>query len=256
MNVVSYKKENEIATITLNRPESLNSLNKETLVHLSKFLKIISADDSIRILIITGSGSKAFAAGADIQELMSMSKNEAYEFVCLGHKVFKMIEDLKQPTIAAVNGFALGGGCELALSCDLRIASETAKFGLPEVSLGIIPGFGGTQRLPRLIGTAKSMEFIFTGSYINALDALRIGLVNQVVEPTQLNHKSSDLARNILKNGPIAVSLAKRAIRQGLELNIEQGCELEISLFCSCFDTFEQKEGMAALMEKRPANFK
>lgn len=208
-----------------------------------------------RVLIITGDGEKSFVAGADISEMANLNEQEGYEFGKLGAKVFRAIELLPIPVIAAVNGFALGGGCELAMACDIRIASAKAKFGQPEVGLGIIPGFSGTYRLAKLIGQGYAKEMIYTGKVIKADEALRIGLVNAIYEPEQLMPAAVEMARKMVACAPIAISLAKQSINENYDLDATASLELENKLFGKCFATKDQKEGMAAFLEKRSANF-
>jgi enoyl-CoA hydratase len=242
-----------ITLITVNRPESLNALSGALLAELDALLdNVAPASDAV---IITGAG-RAFVAGADIAEMRGFGAGEARAFGELGSRVFRKLELLPCPVIAAVNGYALGGGCELALACDIRVASEKAVFGQPEVGLGIIPGFSGTQRLPRLVGASKAKELIFTGASIKADEALRIGLVSSVVPPDQLLPACMDLAARIKKNARAAVAYAKAAIGRGLETDIDTGIALENGLFGLCFATEDQKEGMAAFLDKRAAAFK
>lgn len=247
---VELLREGEVATITINRPEALNALNSKVLEELEQTVDILASDDSVRVVIVTGAGDKSFVAGADIAEMKQMSQAEASAFGAAGNRVFRKLERLPQPTIAAVNGFALGGGCELALACDVRVASETAKFGEPEVSLGIIPGFGGTQRLPRLVGVSRAMALILTGRMIDAQEALAIGLVDRVVPAAQLQEECRQLAGSITANGKLAVRLAKQAVREGLDLDLDSGCARETALFAQCFGR-EQQERMAAFLERR-----
>ncbi|TYO95256.1 enoyl-CoA hydratase [Geothermobacter ehrlichii] len=255
MAFVELRKENRLGIVTINRPKALNALNTQVLAELEQTLREIAVDDKIGVIIITGAGEKAFVAGADIVEMQNKSAEAASDFARKGQNIFRLIQDLPQPTIAAVNGFALGGGCELAMACDLRLASENARFGQPEVNLGIIPGFGGTQRLPRLIGRARAMELILTGRTIKAEEALELGLVNKVVPSSELLNEAVELAKTILVKGPEAVRRAKSAVNKGLEIDTNTGCELEATLFGLCFAGKEQKEGMAAFLEKRTANF-
>lgn len=255
MSVVELKKENRLGFVTINRPKVLNALNAEVLIELDKIITMLYNDKEIDVVIITGAGEKAFVAGADISEMKDKSPQESYTFARQGQVLFQRIQDLPQPTIAAINGFAFGGGCELAMSCDMRIATDKAKFGQPEVALGIIPGFGGTQRLPRLIGRAKAMELIITGRTINASEALELGLVNKVVTTESLMAETVSLADLILSKGPYAIRQAKVAINKGLEVDINTGCELEGNLFALCFGE-EQREGMSAFLEKRQPNYK
>ncbi|GAB6155434.1 short-chain-enoyl-CoA hydratase [Desulfosporosinus burensis] len=255
MSVVELKKENRLGFVTINRPKVLNALNAEVLIELDKIITMLYNDKEIDVVIITGAGEKAFVAGADISEMKDKSPQESYTFARQGQVLFQRIQDLPQPTIAAINGFAFGGGCELAMSCDMRIATDKAKFRQPEVALGIIPGFGGTQRLPRLIGRAKAMELIITGRTINASEALELGLVNKVVTTESLMAETVSLADLILSKGPYAIRQAKVAINKGLEVDINTGCELEGNLFALCFGE-EQREGMSAFLEKRQPNYK
>ncbi len=255
MAVVELKKENRLGFVTINRPKVLNALNLEVLIELDQMITMLYNDREIDVVIITGAGEKAFVAGADISEMKDKSPQESYTFARQGQVLFQRIQELPQPTIAAINGFAFGGGCELAMACDMRIATDKAKFGQPEVALGIIPGFGGTQRLPRLIGRAKAMELILTGRTINASEALELGLVNKVVTTENLMDEAVSLAEAILSKGPYAIRQAKVAINKGLEVDINTGCELEGNLFALCFGE-EQKEGMSAFLEKRQPNYK
>lgn len=249
------KKEENISIIYFNRPNSLNALNSDVLKELNMIIENITNDNSVDVIIITGNG-KAFVAGADISEMKDMNSNEARDFAKLGLDVFRKIELLNKPVIAAINGYALGGGCELLLSCDIKIASDKAKFGQPEVGLGITPGFGGTQRLARLVGLNKAKELIFTGDIIDSNEALRIGLVNRVVEHDLLIEESIKLAKKISKNAQIAVRFAKEAINYGYETDLETALNIEKNLFSLCFSTKDQKEGMSAFLEKRKPEFK
>lgn len=255
MAVVELKKENRIGFVTINRPKVLNALNAEVLNELDQILTMLYHDREIDVVIFTGAGEKAFVAGADISEMKDKTPQESYTFARQGQVLFQRIQELPQPTIAAINGFAFGGGCELAMACDMRIATDKAKFGQPEVALGIIPGFGGTQRLPRLIGRAKAMELILTGRTVNASEALDLGLVNKVVTTENLMAEAVSLAEAILSKGPYAIRQAKVAINKGLEVDINTGCELEGNLFALCFGE-EQREGMSAFLEKRQPNYK
>lgn len=249
------KKEGNIAKLIINRPKALNALNSQVLEELNEALSNIEKDDEVFVLIITGEG-KAFVAGADITEMKDMTPDEARKFARLGLEVFRKIELLEKPVIAAVNGFALGGGCELAMSCDIRIAGDKAKFGQPEVGLGITPGFAGTQRLSRLVGIAKAKELIFTGDMIDAFEAEKVGLVNKVVSQDELMEEVTNLARKIASKGQIAVRYSKTAINRGIESDIETGMAMERELFSLCFATEDQKEGMTAFVDKRKPNFK
>jgi len=244
-----------IGLLTLNRPKALNALNNQLLDELNEMLNHIEREQDLRCLILTGEGDKAFVAGADIKEMSSLDPSAAKSFSEKGQKVFRRLETLPMVVIAAVNGFALGGGCELALACDFIIASKNAKFGLPEVSLGIIPAFGGTQRAPRKLGAARASEMIFTGKHYDADRALQYGLVNDVVEPSELIGTCMELAKMISSRGPKAIAAAKESIRIGLDLPIDEGFILERTAFGDLFRTQDSKEGTAAFMEKRPAHF-
>jgi enoyl-CoA hydratase len=251
---ILFEKKDHIAILTINRPEALNALNIDVLNELNHAVDTVATDEQIYILIITGYG-RAFIAGADITQMKDMTTQEARNFAQLGLSIFRKIELIEKPVIAAINGFALGGGCELAMSCDIRIASEKAKFGQPEVNLGVIPGFAGTQRLSRLLGTAKAKELIFTGSTINAAEALSLGLVNRVVAPEDLIEQTMLLAQMIAGKAQYAVRYAKTAINRGYECDLETGMVIEKDLFGLCFATTDQKEGMTAFIEKRNAHF-
>ena len=252
---VDITEEGLVSTLTLNRPDKLNALSSEVLTDLRSAIATIGANEGLRAAIITGAG-KAFAAGADIAAMSNMTEQEGRDFGALGHSVFDSIEKLRFPVIAAVNGFALGGGCELALACDFIYASSKAKFGQPEVGLGIIPGFGGTQRLPRRVGPAMGRELIYTGTMIGADEALRIGLANAVFAPDELLASAQKAAAGIASQGPIAVATAKRLITQGIEKPLLNANALEQDAFGACFETEDQAEGMTAFLEKRAAVFK
>jgi len=244
-----------IRTITINRPDQLNALNRATIAELDKALTEAEADRNIRVLIITGSGPKAFVAGADIKEFAHFSVEEGRALSADGQrKLFDHVENMSKPVIAAVNGFALGGGLELAMSCHMRVASDNARMGLPEVGLGVIPGYGGTQRLARLVGKGKAMEMILTAGMIKADEALQWGLANHVVPQDQLLAKCNELAAAILKNSPTALAAAIRAVNAGYEPGTN-GMQREIEEFGKCFGTADFKEGTTAFMEKRKANF-
>jgi enoyl-CoA hydratase len=249
-----YKKVMNIGILRFNRPKVLNALNTETLLELNDAVDMVERDGEVSVLVITGEG-KAFVAGADIYEMKDLSPEEARVFSKNACAVFRRIELMEKPVIAAVNGYALGGGCELLMCCDIRIAAHNASLGHPEVSLGITPGFGGTQRLPRLIGAARAKEFIFSASVISALEAERIGLVNMVVPPEDLMDEALRLAGKIANASAPAVRYAKTAINRGIETDIETGLAIERDLFGLCFATDEQKEGMRAFVEKRPPKF-
>lgn len=247
--------ENKIAVVTINRPEALNSLNGETCKEILDLFTAIDKDETIDVVVLTGAG-KAFVAGADIKEMSTMSANEGKNFGKAGLDAFAAVENCSKVVIAAVNGFALGGGCELSMACDIRLASAKAKFGQPEVGLGITPGFAGTQRLPRLVGPAKAKELIYRANIINAEEAKLIGLVNHVYEPELLMEEARKMATEIASKGQLAVRYAKEAINSGLQTDIKTAMEIERSLFGLCFATEDQKEGMAAFLEKRTPEFK
>lgn len=255
LNNVRFEKEGAIAVITIDRPKALNALNYETLQELLYCFRLLEKAREIRAVILTGGGEKAFVAGADISYMQDLNALSAAEFAGLGHTVMETIENLPQPVIAAVNGFALGGGCELALACDIRIAGENAKFGQPEVNLGVIPGFGGTQRLPRLIGKAMACELLYTGDMIGAEEALRIGLVNRVVETGQLLETCRVIAKKITTKGPIAIRLCKETVNNGVEMDLDRANQYEAIQFGQCFASDDQKEGMQAFLEKRSPHF-
>ncbi|WML37875.1 short-chain-enoyl-CoA hydratase [Clostridium sp. OS1-26] len=252
---IILEKEGKVAIVTINRPKALNALNSETLRELDAAINDVSEDKEIFALIVTGTG-KAFVAGADIAEMKDLNTIEGRDFSLLGNRVFRKLENMEKPVIAAINGFALGGGCELSMACDIRIASSKAKFGQPEVGLGIIPGFGGTQRLSRLVGEGMAKELIFSGKIIDAQEALRIGLVNKVVEPEQLIEEVKTLAKTITAQAPIAVKLCKVAIAKGMQCDIDTGISYEAEVFGLCFSTLDQKEGMTAFIEKRDKTFR
>jgi enoyl-CoA hydratase len=245
----------KIARITFNRPNVLNALNRKTMDELGDCLKKVRADDDIRVLILTGAGEKAFIAGADINELSQQTPVVGREYTLYGQEIVHRLETLGKPVIAAINGFALGGGCELALACTLRIASRNAKLGQPEVKLGIIPGYGGSQRLPRLCGKGVAHELILTGEMISAEEALRVGLVNRVVESSDLLATAEAIAKKIIANAPLAVKYALEAVEHGMEMPQEEGLYLEATLFGLSCATQDMREGTRAFLEKRPAKF-
>lgn len=251
-----YKNEDGVGVVVINRPRVFNALNREVLAELGALFDRIARSDEIKVVVITGAGDKAFAAGADIAEMRSLSVMEGRALSKAGQRVFGKLEKLPQPVIAVVNGFALGGGCELAIACDIRIASEKAKFSQPEVALGIIPGYGGTQRLPRLIGHGRAKEMIFSGDMIDAEEAYRIGLVNKVVPVGEAMDVAMGLARKIMSRAAIAVQLSKAAINEGADMDLESGVAHEADVFGLCFATADQKEGMVAFLEKRAPAFK
>ena len=244
-----------IGTITIERPKMLNALSSEVLAELSNLLREVEKEESIDILLITGSGEKAFVAGADISEMKDKNAVLGKKFSKEGNDVFSQLANLTQPTIACINGFALGGGCELALACDIRLASNNAKFGQPEVGLGIVPGFGGTQRLPRLVGAGIAKELIFTGKVIGVEEAHRIGLVNHVYALEELLEEGMKLAKTIQKNAYLAVTSSKVVIDSGLDMSLENGLKYEAEVFGALFATNDQKEGMDAFVNKRKPEF-
>ncbi|RKI69544.1 enoyl-CoA hydratase/isomerase family protein [Corallococcus sp. AB049A] len=250
---IKFEKDGALALLTVDRPKALNALNSATFHEMEHALNSLKEDT--RALIVTGGGDKAFVAGADIAEMSTISAAQAREFSALGHRVFEHLENLPIPTIAAVNGFALGGGLELALGCDLIYASEKAKLGVPEVTLGVIPGFGGTQRLTRLLGRARAKELLFTADRLDAAKAKEIGLVLDVVPADKLMEHVKAVAAKILKNGPLAVAQAKRVVEYGADQDLRAANELERQGFAVLFGSEDQREGMAAFLAKRPANF-
>lgn len=250
MENIVYQENGYGGVIKITRPQALNALNSQILEELEEVLKSIEKNN-LGCLVITGEGKRAFAAGADIGQMKNFSQKEAYEFAEKGKKVFQLLEDFSAPVVGAINGYALGGGCELALCCDIRICSDTAVFGQPEAGLGIIPGFGGTQRLARLVGAAKAKEMIYTGANIGAEEALRIGLVNAVYPLEDLERQSDLLAEKIAKNSSIAVKNCKKAINEGLERDLVNGMEKENCLFADCFEKKDQRERMQAFLEKK-----
>ena len=251
MTNVLLEKKGNIAVATIKRPQALNALNSAVLTDLDELVNVVSADSDIRALVITGSGAKAFVAGADIAEMSTLTPAEGEAFGKHGNDVFRRIETLPIPTIAAVNGFALGGGCELSMACDIRICADTAVFGQPEVGLGITPGFGGTQRLARLVSPGMAKQLIYTARNIKADEAYRIGLVNAVYPAEELLPQADKLANTIAANAPIAVRACKKAINEGLQVDMDAAVVIEEKLFGSCFKTADQMEGMGAFLEKR-----
>ncbi len=249
--IVTY--EGAVCTVTMNRPQSLNALNSQFFQEFNHFLTLLNQRDDIRVVIITGEG-KAFVAGADIAEMVYKTQQEGYQFGKIGQDTFARMERMPQIFIAAVNGFALGGGCELAMACDFRIASTMAKFGQPEVNLGLTPGYAGTQRLPRLVGLGNALFLLLTGETIDASEAYRIGLVQKLVEPEKLMEEAKLLASKILSKGPNSLKLVKQVTRNGLAASFEQGCEMELKAFASLFEN-EGTEGMKAFLEKRKPNW-
>ena len=246
---IKYEEEDMIAVLTINRPKALNALNSQVLEELDKTLDAIDTN-KIRALIITGAGEKSFVAGADIGEMSSLTKKEGEAFGKKGNDVFRKLETFAIPVIAAVNGFALGGGCEISMSCDIRICSDNAIFGQPEVGLGITPGFGGTQRLARLVGPGMAKQMIYTARNIKADEALRIGLVNAVYPQSELLNEAKKLAQTIARQAPIAVRNCKKAINDGLQVDMDKAIEIEERLFGDCFETEDQRAGMGNFLEK------
>ncbi|HEX7545458.1 MAG TPA: enoyl-CoA hydratase-related protein [Gemmatimonadaceae bacterium] len=244
-----------IATVTINRPDKLNALNDDVMLEISKVIDELAADGSVGAIIFTGAG-RAFVAGADISRLAVAQAGDLEKFARVGQGVFRRIELLSKPVIAAVNGFALGGGCELALACHVRVASTLARFGLPEVKLGLIPGYGGTQRLPRLIGRGAALQMILTGDTIDGTEAARLGLANVVVEPDALLAAARALASTMLRNAPVAIARAIEAVDVGLDATLEDGLRLEARLFGSLESTADMREGTSAFLEKRPPRFR
>jgi enoyl-CoA hydratase len=255
MGFVRTEIADRIAVLTIDRQEKLNALNSQVLAELDGALEAARTDPAVGVVILTGAGPKAFVAGADISELSTMTPLSGRDHALRGQGVLGRIETLGKPVIAAINGFALGGGCELAMACTLRVASANARLGQPEVRLGIIPGFGGSQRLARLVGKGRAMEICLTAEPIPAEEALRIGLVNRVVPEGSALPAAQEIARKILANGPVAVAYAMEAIHHGLEMSLEDGLFLEAALFGLCASTSDMKEGMAAFLEKRQARF-
>ena len=251
---VRFEKKDNIALVTIDRPEALNALNSTVIAELEQVVTALENDGTIRAMILTGEG-RSFVAGADIGEQYPLDLDGGRRWGQRGSALFRRMERLEFPTIAAVNGFALGGGCELAMSCDIILASEKAKFGQPEVGLGITPGFSGTQRLPRRVGIAKAKELIFSGRMVKADEAERIGLVNAVYAPEALLDGAMEMARSFAKNAPIAVKYAKACIDRGMQTDIDSGIACENELFAMCFATADQKEGMSAFLVKRTAEF-
>ncbi|MFN3200620.1 MAG: enoyl-CoA hydratase/isomerase family protein [Bradymonadia bacterium] len=253
---VKLSTEGALATLTIDRPKALNALNRETLEALEATIAEVAAKDEIRCLIVTGGGQKSFVAGADIAEMQTMGPQQARAFAGLGHRVLAALEALPIPVIAAVNGYCLGGGCELALACDLVYAAENARFGQPEVKLGLMPGFGGTQRLTRRVGAMQAMELVFSGRQIKAPEALRLGLCLAVFSADELMAEVTRVARGIASQGPVAVRASKMAIRQGIEAPLAVANSLEQEAFAVLFDSADTQEGLSAFLEKRPPAFK
>lgn len=253
---ISYEREsNDIGVLTINRPKVLNALNLDTLGELKVFLQDVMPKEDLKALIVTGAGEKAFVAGADIAQMNEMKERDFQDYVDYAHRVYEMLENDPCPSIAAINGYALGGGCELALACDIRLASDKARMGFPEVKLGIFPGWGGTQRITRVLGLGKTKELVFTGEMITAEEALRIGLVERVVPHEEVMNEARKLAGAIAKSGPIAVRMSKTAINAGSEMDLQKALLLEKTLVSLCFDSKDRVEGMKAFLEKREPDF-
>ena len=255
MEFITYEQEGQVGIVTINRPKALNALNSQVLEEIEAAFKAIDLD-AVRAVILTGAGEKSFVAGADIGEMSTLTKAEGEAFGKKGNDVFRMIETFPIPVIAAVNGFAVGGGCEISMSCDIRICSENAVFGQPEVGLGITPGFGGTQRLARLVGPGMAKQMIYTARNIKADEAFRIGLVNAVYPQEELMAAAKKMAAGIAKNAPIAVRACKKAINDGLEADMDDAIVIEEKLFGSCFETEDQKYGMAFFLDKNKEKVK
>jgi len=255
-SLIILKKEQAIATITLNRPQAANALNKHLLEQLKDTFISLRYDRQVRCIIITGSGEKVFCAGADLKERQALPESEIRHAVSQIGQTFSIIETLPQPVIASINGLALGGGMELALACDIRIASTNASFSLPETSLGIIPGAGGTQRLPRLIGIAKAKELIFTGKRMNAIDAEKLGLITKAVSPSELTEETKQLAQSMIRNAPIALAEAKKAIHYGMQTDLQTGLQIEEWCYDVTIPTKDRLEGLRAFSEKRQPQYK
>jgi enoyl-CoA hydratase len=253
---IKFEKDGAVATIIIDRPKVLNALNDETVTELHHCVDEISKDREIRCVILTGGGEKSFVAGADIGELAKCDVVSGKATCDKGQDLFFKIENLPQPVIAAINGFALGGGCEISMACDIRLASEKAKMGQPEVSLGIIPGYGGTQRLAKIVGPGKARQLIYTGDHIGAEEAYRIGLVDEVYPAEELMPKAKEMAKKIASKGPLAIKAAKESINTGLYVNLRAGCELEGTLFAGICASADKEEGTKAFLEKRKPEFK
>ncbi|HVG98133.1 MAG TPA: enoyl-CoA hydratase-related protein [Chloroflexota bacterium] len=253
--VLLVRQEGATAVLTLNRPEARNALNEALLRQLRTAAAAAAADDTVRAVVITGAGDRAFCAGADIRGMREMSAPDARRWAELGHDVFRAVESLSKPTVAAINATAVGGGCELALACDFRVMAETAQLGQPEINLGLIPGWGGTQRLPRLVGTALAKEMVLTGRPISAAAADRAGLLNRVVAADRVLPEALELAARFATLPPLAVAYAKQAINMGREMDLSAALALEVNLFAHAFATADRREGLTAFLEKRPARF-
>jgi enoyl-CoA hydratase len=253
---ILYQVADGVATITINRADVLNALSGQTVRELDHALAQAEADERVRVLILHGAGEKSFVSGADISELVELDPRTGTRTAEFGQGVFRRLETMGKPSIAAINGYALGGGCELAMACTIRIASESAKLGLPEVTLGVIPGYAGTQRLPRIVGRGTALDLILTGRAVDAAEALRIGLVSQVVPAAELMETARKTALRILRNGPLAVRAAMESVDHGLDVGFEHGCRMEASLFGLLCATSDMREGLRSFLEKRKADFK
>ncbi len=256
MNFIKYNIDQGIGKIIINRPDALNAMNADVISELTHAFHVMIADDSVGVIILTGSGEKAFVAGADIKAMQQMDKEKALEFGIKGQEMTLIIENSPKPVIAAVNGFALGGGCEISLACHMRIASDNAQFSQPEVHLGIIPGWGGTQRLPKLVGKGVAIEMIVTGNMVSAERALQTGLVNAVVPFDQLEDFSLKIAKAVLRNGPESVAKSLSCIHKASDVTLEEGLRYEVEAFSQLFETNETLEGLTAFVEKRKPNFR
>ncbi len=252
---IRYEKKKQIAYITVSRPKVLNALNMATMEELRRAFTLVKDDDDVRVAILTGEGEKAFIAGADINEISSLDAIEGKEFASRGQSVLDLIENCGKPVIACVNGFALGGGCEVSMACTMRLASENAKLGQPEVKLGIVPGYGGTQRLARLVGKGLANQILLTGDMITAQEAHRIGLVNEVVAQAELISRAEAIAQKMIANGPLAIQYCLEAVNKGMEMTLQEGLFLEASLFGVCCATGDKNEGTKAFLEKRAPQF-
>lgn len=255
LETLILEKRNGIGYVTLNRPDKLNALNRQLTQELGECFRTLQKDEEVKVVILTGAGEKAFAAGADISELIQLQTLESKELARAGQEVFALLENLGKPVIAAINGYALGAGCELAMACTLRVAAEEAHFGQPEVRLGVLPGHAGTQRLPRLVGKGPALEMLLTGEQISAQEAHRIGLVNRVVPAAELMLTCERIAQAIMANAPLAVKFLLEAVNRGLEMSQPEAESLEADLFALCYTTKDQKEGMQAFLEKRQPKF-
>ena len=252
---LTIERDGAVAVLTVTRPAVLNALNNETIAELENAVRALTADDGVRVVVLTGAGDKAFIAGADIRELAVLNPVTAQALAERGHALCRAVERMGKPVIAAINGYALGGGCELAMACTLRLAAETAKLGQPEIGLGLLPGYGGTQRLPRLVGAGRALEIMLTGSPIDAQEAWRIGLVNRVLPRDELLPQTMELARTIAAQAPISVRCILAAVREGMGMTLADGCAHEAGLFGLAAATSDWREGTSAFLEKRPARF-